>query len=99
MRLVRPTVILVNEARGAVCDEVAIADAVRESRIGAFGSDVYSVEPFPESHPFFAIRDFSNVCLTPHSAWAAFEARERALKIVYDNIKAFQNGQKRNRIT
>ncbi len=98
LSLMKPSVILVNEARGAVCDESAIAEAISNGKIAAFGSDVFSVEPFPTNHPFYEIRNYPNVCLTPHAAWAAFEARKRALEIVRENMFSFLNGQQKNRI-
>ncbi len=94
----KDSVILVNTARGAVCDESAIAKAVKNGKIAGFGCDVYSEEPFSESHPFQEIRGMKNVCLTPHIAWASFEARTRCVKVMGENIKAFMNGEKKNRI-
>ncbi len=96
--LMKKDVILVNVARGAVTDEQALATAILENRIGGLGVDVYSVEPFPESHPFTAIRNHPRVIFTPHMAWGAKEARERCLSEVAQNIKAFLCGKKRNRI-
>ena len=96
--LMKKDVIIANAARGAVTDERAIADAVKEGRIGAFGSDVFSVEPFGEDHPFYEIKDLPNVCLTPHMAWGAYEARVRCLSEIVENIKAYQNGETRSRV-
>ncbi len=96
--LMKKSVIIVNEARGAVTDEADIATAITKGRISAFGSDVYSTEPFTETHPFWKIKDFSNVILTPHCAWGAYEARKRCIKIVSENIASFMNGKKKNRI-
>ena len=96
--LMKKDAIVVNEARGAVTDEAAIAKAVKEGRMGAFGCDVYSVEPFGEDHPFYQIKDLPNVCLTPHMAWGAYESRVRCLGEIILNIKAFFNGEKRNRV-
>lgn len=96
--LMKKSVILVNSARGAVCDEKAVADAVRNGNIAAFGCDVYSSEPFPLSHPFNDIKSLPNVCLTPHIAWASFEARVRVVNEMSENIKAFMQGTKRNRV-
>jgi glycerate dehydrogenase len=42
--------------------------------------------------------DRENVCLTPHMAWGAFEARARCVSTVAENIKAFFVGEKKNRI-
>ena len=96
--LMKKDVIVVNAARGLVTDERAIADAVKEGRIGAFGSDVFSVEPFGVDHPFYEIKDLPNVCLTPHMAWGAYEARVRCLNEIVENIKSFKNGEKRSRV-
>ena len=96
--LMKNSVIIVNEARGAVVNEEDIAEAVISGRIAAFGSDVYSVEPFDETHPFNAIKSKSNVLLTPHAAWGAYEARVRCLDIICDNILAFVNGKTLNRV-
>ena len=96
--LMKKDVILVNVARGAVTDEKALANAILENRIAGLGVDVYSVEPFPADHPFYAIKDHPRVIFTPHMAWGAKEARERCLAEVAENIRAFQAGQKRNRI-
>lgn len=96
--LMKKDVIIANAARGLVTDERAIADAVKEGRIGAFGSDVFSVEPFGKDHPFYEIKDLPNVCLTPHMAWGAYEARVRCLDEIVENIKSFQNGETRSRV-
>ncbi len=90
--------ILINVARGAVTDEKALADAVLENRIGGLGVDVYSVEPFGSEHPFHKILNKSNVCLTPHMAWGAYESRCRCLEEIVLNIKAFFAGETRNRL-
>ncbi len=96
--LMKKDVVLVNVARGAVTDENAIAKAIEENRIGGFGTDVYSVEPFSENHPFYFILDRDNVLLTPHMAWGAYESRERCLSEIVKNIEAFCDGKERNRV-
>ena len=94
--LMKKSALFINVARGAVADEAALADALKEGRIGGIGIDVYTAEPFPESHPFYSIREDDRVCLTPHMAWGAYEARERCLREIVENIRAFQNGKMRN---
>ena len=91
-------VVIVNTARGAVCDEQAIADAVLSGKIGALGCDVYSKEPFGEDHPFTALLDRPNICLTPHMAWGSSEARNRCVRRMAENITEFFAGNKHNRI-
>lgn len=91
-------VVLVNMARGAVTDEAALTEGVLSGQIGGLGADVFSVEPFPEDHPFYAIKDHPHVALTPHMSWGAVESRERCLSEVVKNIAAFASGEKRNRV-
>ena len=91
-------VILVNEARGAVLDEAAVAEAAKSGKIGAFGCDVYSLEPFGENHPYYSIKDLKNVILTPHAAWGSYEARERCIEIIAQNITSFNEGGTQNRV-
>ena len=90
--------ILINVARGAVCDEEAIADAILEGRLGGVGIDVYSKEPFGEEHPMASIAGRDNVILTPHMAWGSYEARVRCCEEIALNIEAFIKGERRNRI-
>lgn len=96
--LLRRGCIFVNVARGAVCDEKALAEAVKEGRIGGIGIDVYSREPFPAEHPFTDILGCGNVCLTPHCAWGSYEARVRCLGEMVMNIRAFYAGERRCRV-
>ncbi len=89
--------IVVNVARGAVCDEAALADAAEKGDI-LLGVDVYTKEPFDAEHPYNRVAKLPNVCLTPHMAWGAYEARNRCLEEIALNIKSFKNNEKRNRI-
>ena len=94
--MMKKSVILYNAARGAVTDEKTVAQAILNKEIGAFGTDVYSTEPFPVDHPFTEISNMPNVCLTPHMAWASYEARSLCVEEVIKNIKAFEEGIERN---
>lgn len=94
----KPGAILVNMARGAVTDEAAVAEAVLSGHLGGFGADVYSVEPFPQDHPFTSILGLPQVLLTPHMSWGAREARERCLQEMILNMQAFRRGEERNRV-
>ncbi len=96
--LMKPTAYIVNAARGAVIDEKAVADAVKNNKIAGFATDVYSVEPMAEDSPINEITGFDNVVLTPHLAWGAYEARVRCIDEVIENIKAFFSGERRNRV-
>ena len=96
--MLKPYAIVINVARGAVTDEVALASAIKEGRIGGLGIDVFSVEPFPTTHPFYEIREYPNVCLTPHMAWGGYETRCRLLDEMAKNIRSFLSGEQRNRV-
>ena len=96
--LMRDGAILINVARGAVCDESAVAQAVKDGKLGGFACDVYSAEPFGESHPYANIKELDNVILTPHMAWGAYEARVRLCEEVKKNISAYFSGEIRNRV-
>lgn len=74
LRLMKPTAVLINTARGELVDEAALADAVREKRIGGAAIDVFSVEPLPADSP---LRALDRVLLTPHLAASTAEAQER----------------------
>ncbi|MBE6767558.1 MAG: hydroxyacid dehydrogenase [Ruminococcaceae bacterium] len=90
--------IVVNTARGAVTDEAALAEAVLNGHLGGLGVDVYSVEPFSKDHPFWALRERENVCLTPHMAWGSVEARARCVSMMAENITRFFAGERHNRV-
>ena len=98
LAMMKDGAVLVNMARGAVTDEAAVADAVKSGKLGALGCDVYSTEPFPAEHPYYAIRDRENVLLTPHMSWGAYEARARCLQEMILNMRAFFAGEMRNRV-
>lgn len=71
---VKPGVIIVNAARGGLVDEEALAEALREGRVGGAGLDVYATEPTTAS-PLF---ELPNVVVTPHIAASTAEAQDRA---------------------
>ena len=96
--MMKSDAILVNVARGAVCDEEAIADAILEGKLGGIGIDVYSKEPFGSDHPMARIAGRDNVILTPHMAWGSYEARNRCCEEIALNIESYLNGGRRNRI-
>src|SRR5437867_986987 len=74
LKLMKPTAVLVNTARGELVDDAALADAVRDKRIGGAAIDVFAVEPLPADAP---LRKLERVILTPHLAASTAEAQER----------------------
>ena len=90
--------IVINTARGAICDEAALADALLSGHLGGLGVDVYSVEPFDKDHPFNKILGRDNVCLTPHMAWGAYESRNRCVSVIAKNIECYFKNTPQNQI-
>jgi glycerate dehydrogenase len=87
----KPDAILINTARGALVDNAALADALRAGRLGGAGIDVLPVEPPDDDQPLLA-PDIPNLIVTPHVAWAAREARQRALNQIVENVVSFLDG-------
>ena len=98
LQMMKRGALLINVARGAVTDEEAVADALLSGHLGGVGVDVYSCEPFSKDHPMARLCGHPNVCLTPHIAWSAVEARERCLSEIVENIADFSRGGRRNRV-
>ena len=86
----KDTAILINTGRGALVDEAAVAAALHSGSLGAYGADVMEQEPPSKENPLF---NEPNAYLTPHIAWATYEARERLNKQVAANVEAFINGK------
>ncbi|MCB1802563.1 MAG: D-2-hydroxyacid dehydrogenase [Gammaproteobacteria bacterium] len=93
----KPEALLINTARGAIVDNRALADALRNGVIGGAGIDVLDIEPPPLDHPLLA-DDIPNLIVTPHSAWAGRQARQNVVDETVANIRAFLDGERRNRI-
>lgn len=74
LRLARPSLILVNTARGGIVDEDALAVALKEERIAGAALDVYAVEPAVGN----SLLSFPSVVATPHLGASTREAQERA---------------------
>jgi glycerate dehydrogenase len=91
----QPHALLINTARGAVVDNVALAEALRAGTIGGAAVDVLDAEPPPLDHPLLA-QDIPNLILTPHTAWAGRQARQNVVEQTVANIQAYLAGEPRN---
>ena len=74
LKKVKPTVRIINAARGGVLDEAALYTAITEGRVAGAGLDVFATEPCTDS-PLFQL---DNVVATPHLGASTDEAQERA---------------------
>ena len=92
------TAILVNMGRGPIVVEGDLAKALDEDRILGASLDVFEVEPIKEENPLLKIKNKDKLILSPHIAWASIEAREKLFNEIVENIRAFYNGEDRNRI-
>jgi len=95
LALMKPGAFLINTGRGPLIIEADLADALNNGRIAGAGLDVLSVEPPLPDNPLITAR---NCFITPHIAWATFEARSRLMKIAAENLLAFLNGAPRNQV-
>lgn len=81
--------ILINTGRGPLVNEADVAEALRTGRLGAYGADVMCSEPPSADNPLLSA---PNSYITPHIAWATYEARVRLVDIAIGNVKAFCEG-------
>lgn len=88
--LMKPTAFLINTSRGALVDEAALIDALKEGRIAGAGLDVQETEPPAEDNPLY---EMENVILTPHMGWKGLETRQRLIALLAENIRAFAEGK------
>jgi D-3-phosphoglycerate dehydrogenase / 2-oxoglutarate reductase len=80
----KPGVILVNTARGALVDEAAMIDALKSGHIRHAGLDVFNVEPLPADHP---LTKLPNVTLSAHSAFRTPEASENLIAAAWEHCR------------
>lgn len=81
--------IILNLGRGGIVNEQDITDAINGGADLYYGADVVTKEPIESSSPLLTIKDKERLLLTPHIAWASYEARCRLLDGIEDNIKNF----------
>ena len=89
--------LLINTARGGLIDEAALARALARHEIGGAGLDVLGSEPPGIDNPLLDPA-LDNCLVTPHIAWAAREARQRAITEIAANITAWRASERRNRV-
>lgn len=90
LSLMKPTAFLINTGRGGLVDEAALAEALNNGHIAGAAVDVLSTEPPSASNPLLTAK---NCIITPHIGWTTRAARQRLLKTVVENIRAFLNGK------
>lgn len=89
LSLMKPTAFLINTSRGGVVDEVALREALDGGIIAGAALDVLTDEPMADDCVLFGAK---NCIITPHIAWATFEARTRLIAKIVENLDAFSKG-------
>ncbi|MEC8009488.1 MAG: D-2-hydroxyacid dehydrogenase [Pseudomonadota bacterium] len=88
--------VLINTARGDIVDTNALLEALDSNLIAGASLDVFNQEPLPLDSPL--IKKRQNLLLTPHIAWASYEARTRLIGELVANIRAWLNNDIRNAV-
>lgn len=90
LRLMKPTAYLVNTSRGALVEESALLEALREGWVAGAGLDVFDREPLPQGHPLTML---TNVVLTPHLGWPTDDGYARFAEAACEVLFAFMDGR------
>lgn len=85
----------INTARGGIVNENDLAAALKSGKLSGAAIDVLCEEPMSNN---CVLKGIPNLIITPHTAWAPLATRKRLLNIVEDNIKAFLNGNPKNKV-
>lgn len=90
LSLMKESAILINTGRGGLVNEKDLAEALKAHRIKAAGLDVMVNEPPMDDNPLLGL---DNCFITPHIAWATYEARTRLMNQTVMNLKSFIEGK------
>jgi phosphoglycerate dehydrogenase-like enzyme len=86
----KPSAVVINVGRGAVIDEAALLAALESGNLRGAALDVFTTEPLPAGHPFYALE---NVLLSPHTADRSPESRSGAVQFFIENFERFRKGE------
>jgi glycerate dehydrogenase len=86
----KPTAFLINSSRGALVNELALAEALRAGKLAGAAVDVVSQEPIRADNPLLSA---PHCLITPHMAWTSLAARQRLMDVTAQNVAAFLKGQ------
>jgi len=97
LALMKPDALLINTARGALIDLDALVATLKGGDLGGAAIDVLPQEP-PANGSVLFEPGIPNLLVTPHIAWAAFEARQRAVDELALHVEDFLRGGRRGRV-
>jgi len=89
LKLAKPSLRVINVARGGIIDEQALADAISQGRVAGAGFDVFATEPCTDS-PLFAL---DSVVVTPHLGASTEEAQDKAGDTIADMVQLALAGE------
>ena len=89
LRLMKPSAVLINTARGSVINETALVSALKEGWIAGAGLDVFEQEPTDPGNPLFTL---DNAVVTPHISSSSEGAGERCWRCGLETVVALANG-------
>lgn len=89
-RIMKPSALLINMARGSVVDEAALAQALQTGEIAGAGCDTFEYEPLSADSPLW---DLSNMVITPHCTPEMPDLVAQSLEIICDNISRYRQGK------
>ncbi|HJH24079.1 MAG TPA: D-2-hydroxyacid dehydrogenase [Paenalcaligenes hominis] len=84
--------LIINTARGGLIDPLALAQALQHHQIRGAGIDVCETEPPAADHPYMRLMGQPNFIMTPHVAWASFQAMQHVADVVINIINAYSEG-------
>ena len=90
LRLMKKSAYLINTARGAIVDEQALVDILRERAIAGAALDVFMEEPLPPDHPLLQL---DNVVMTPHLGWPTDSGFAGFAENAVENILDYARGK------
>jgi len=90
LRMMKPSAFLINPARGALVNEAALLNALKENWIAGAALDAFHIEPLPPDSPFYSM---PNVFITPHMAAHTDRLFDRCIDVFCENLRRYLDGR------
>lgn len=93
LKLMKPSALLINVARGGIVDESALAAAIDAGTIAGAALDVFANEPLESDSPLLSAQNSDRLLLSPHNAWSAAESIKTLVGCIEHNISSYLNSR------
>ena len=80
--------IFINVSRGAIVDEKALIQAIKQNKFRGVALDVFEEEPLGPDHPLW---NFKNVIITPHNSYASNGVKQRMIDVILSNLQEYSS--------